>query len=108
MKPMIREETWPIIDQFFREMPEAIGKLPTFQEALAESLRRGEQQGLQQGALRTLRQTLIRQLHRKFIHVPEGLVQRIEKCSNLDQLDRWLDQIISAQELADIERLFKA
>jgi len=37
MKPMIRE-------------------VPAFQEALAESLQRG-----QQGALRTLRQTLIRQ-----------------------------------------------
>jgi len=26
MKPMIREDTWPIIDQFFRETPEAMVK----------------------------------------------------------------------------------
>ncbi len=31
MKPMIREETWSVIDTFFREMPEAFRKIPTFQ-----------------------------------------------------------------------------
>jgi len=49
MKHMIREETWPIIDQFFQEMPEAIGKLPTFQDALSESLRQGFQDGERHG-----------------------------------------------------------
>jgi len=38
MKHIIHEETWPFIDQFFQEMPEAIEKLPTFQDALAERL----------------------------------------------------------------------
>ena len=99
MKHIIREETWSIIDQFFQEMPEAIGKLPTFQEALADSRRQGIQRGIQRGEQRTL----IRQLHRKFTRVPKGIVQHIEATTDLGQLDNWLIQIISAQKLADID-----
>jgi len=34
MKVTVREETWPVIDEFFRKVPEALQKLPTLQEAL--------------------------------------------------------------------------
>jgi hypothetical protein len=91
MKHLIREETWPIIDQFFQEMPEAIEKLPTFQDALTESMRQGE------------KRTLIRQLHRKFTRVPKGIVQHIETTTDLGQLDNWLDQVISAKKLTEID-----
>jgi hypothetical protein len=107
MKHLIREETWPIIDQFFQEMPEAIGKLPTFQEALAESLRQGFQQGEKQGEKQGEQQgeqrMLVRQLHRKFTPVPKGIVQHIEATTDLEQLDDWLDQVISAKKLTDID-----
>jgi hypothetical protein len=99
MRYQIREETWPVIDQFFREMPEAIGKLPTFQEALAESQRQSVQDGIQQGEQRTL----IRQLRRKFTQVPKNVVQKIESTSDIEQLDSWLDQIILANDLAEID-----
>jgi len=56
MKPIIHEETWSIIDQFFRETPGAIGKLKTFQEALAEMLSKGEQQGIQKGMQKGMQQ----------------------------------------------------
>jgi len=103
MKHMIHEETWAVIDQFFQEMPEAIGKLPTFKEALADSLRQGIKQGEQQGEQRGEQRTLIRQLQRKFTHVPKGIVQHIEATTDLEQLDNWLVQIISAQKLAEID-----
>ncbi len=107
MKHIIREETWPIIDQFFQEMPEAIGKLPTFQDALVESERQGfqegERRGERQGEQRGEQRTLIRQLRRKFTRVPKGIVQQIEATSDLEQLDNWLDQIISAKKLAEID-----
>ena len=99
MKYQIREETWPIIDQFFREMPEAIGKLPTFQEALTSTQR----QSIQQGALGNEHRIVIRQLQRKFSQIPMGLVQHIEATDDIDQLDQWLDQIVSATELAEID-----
>ncbi|TGO02887.1 hypothetical protein PN36_17405 [Candidatus Thiomargarita nelsonii] len=116
MRPMIREDTWPIIDQFFREMPEAIGKLPTFQEALADSLKQGKQQGIQQGkkigeqqgALHNEHRLVLRQLQRRFNQVPKGIVQQIEATSDLEQLDQWLVQIITAKELEEIKRLFQS
>ncbi len=123
MKHLIREETWPIIDRFFQETPEAIGKLPTFQEALTSirqqaleqglgqglvrgeqlGLVRGEQLGLVRGEQLGEQRTLIRQLRRKFTEVPETIVQQIEATKNIEQLDNWLDQIISANKLADID-----
>jgi len=103
VKYQIREETWPIIDQFFQEMPEAIGKLPTFQSALTSAQQQSLQQGLQQGKQIGEQKTLIRQLHRKFPQVPPGIVQHINDTSDLEQLDEWLDQIILAHELADID-----
>ena len=99
MKHMIREETWPVIDQFFRAMPEAFRKIPTFQEVLAESQRRY----LQQGALGNEHRTLIHLLRHKFSQVPTSLVQHIEATSDFEQLDNWAVQILSAKELADID-----
>jgi hypothetical protein len=103
MRYQIREETWPIIDQFFREIPEAIGKLPTFQEALASTQKRSIQQGLQQGALSKAHQMVTRQLRRKFPQIPTSLVQHIEATSDMEQLDNWLDQIMLANDLAQID-----
>jgi hypothetical protein len=103
MKFMIREETWPIIDQFFQEMPEAIGKLPTFQEALSESMRQGFQEGEQQGEQRGEQRMLIRQLRHKFSRVPKGIVQQIETTTDMELLDNWLIQVISAKKLAEID-----
>jgi hypothetical protein len=97
MRPVIREDTWPYIDQFFRETPDAIGKIPTFQDALAESRRSGQQIGEQR--------TLIRQLRRKFARVPDKVVQKIEATNDLELLDNWLDQIITADSLAKMERV---
>jgi hypothetical protein len=95
MKHLIHEETWPIIDQFFQEMPEAIEKLPTFQDALAERLRQGERQGE--------KRTLIRQLRHKFSHIPQSIVQLIEATTDMEQLDNWSVQIISANKLTEID-----
>ncbi len=91
MKHLIHEETWPIIDQFFQEMPEAIEKLPTFQDALAESQRQGE------------KQILVRQLRHKFSRIPKGIVQQIEATTDNEQLNNWSVQIISAKKLTDID-----
>jgi hypothetical protein len=99
MKYQIREETWPVIDQFFREMPEAIGKLPTFQDALAST----QKQSALKSALSTTHRIVVRQLRRKFAQVPNSIVQQIETTSDMEQLDNWLDQIVSANELAEID-----
>ena len=92
MKLEIREETWPYIDRYFKEVPEDMMKLPTFREMLAESQREGERVG----KLLNQHNTLLRLLEHKFGSVPTPLRQQIESCDDSAQLDLWLDQILAA------------
>lgn len=94
MKPMIREDTWPYIDQFLQATPEALLKVPTFREALAESERRGVQRGEQQ--------TLMYILRHRFGEIPDPIIQRIEAATDPDQLKRWIDQALDVSTLAEI------
>lgn len=92
MKLTIKEETWPYIDRYFKEVPEDLLKLPTFREMLKESQREGEKLGEKRG--KSL--TLLRLLEHKFGPVPAPLRQQVESCNDSEQLDRWLDQILAA------------
>jgi len=87
-------------------MPEAMRKIPTFQEALTDSRISGKKIGEQEGARNTLRRTLIRQLRRKFDRLPDIMVLRIQTTEDLEQLDNWLDQIISVNSLAEAKQVF--
>ena len=91
MELTIHEETWPYIDEFFRKVPEAMGKVPSFQEALTET------------ALDSQRKTLIRVLRHKFDEISDGILQLIAETSESEQLDTWLDQALDAEQLSDIE-----
>lgn len=94
MKTMIREETWPLIDQFLRETPEAMGKLRTIQAVLEESK--------QQGMLLNQQDTLQHILRHKFGAIPDNIIQTIQMTDNLARLQQWLDQALDAARLADI------
>lgn len=94
MKTMIREETWPLIDQFLRETPEAMGKLHTFREALEESK--------QQGIVVTQQRTLQHLLRHKFGAIPDSIVQAIQMTENIAKLEEWFDQALDATKLADV------
>ena len=111
MRVEIREETWPYIDRFFQGMPEAYRKLPTFQDALEEKGRQSEKIGLQKGqeigqeigAVQTQQRLLIRQLRRKFPSLPGEVTQLVEATESTELLDKWFDQALEANELADID-----
>jgi len=94
MELTIHEETWPYIDEFFRKVPDAMQKVPTFQEALEASE--------QQGVLRTQRRTLIRFLQHKFGELPDKIIQLIEKTNDSEQLDDWMDQAFDAESLTSM------
>ncbi|MCB0111473.1 MAG: hypothetical protein KDE53_36375, partial [Caldilineaceae bacterium] len=98
MELTIREETWPYIDEFFRNVPESMRKVPTFQEALAKS----EQSGVQSGVQAGVRRTLLLALRHKFDEIPEEVEQLIEATNNLEQLDQWLEQTLDADALEEI------
>ena len=72
-------------------------------ESLRQGFQQGEKQGFQQGFQQGEQRMLVRQLHRKFTRVPKGIVQHIETTADLEQLDDWLDQVISAKKLAEID-----
>jgi hypothetical protein len=96
MKFKLREETQRQVDEFFRHMPEEQKLKYSF---LHDAQRVAEQQGI--------RKTLVRLLHRKFAPVPESVVQKVEATHDQKQLENWIDQIITANSLADMGLLTK-
>jgi hypothetical protein len=99
MRPVLTEDTWKAIDEFFRQTPEAPEKLTSWQEVIAESARRERQRERQQ----TLKQTLLRLLHHKFSEVPGEVAQQIEATEDPERLNEWIDRILDAKTLADME-----
>ena len=79
-------------------MPEAFYKIPTFRNAFVEQ----EQQVTQQAEQRAKQQTFIRLLRRKFTFVPDQVVNQIENTTDAQQLESWLDQILSANSLQEM------
>jgi hypothetical protein len=107
MKPVLTEDTWKAIDEFFWQTPEAPEKLTSWQEVIAESERRATLQGEQRGALRTQQQTLIRLLRHKFPEAPDSLVRRIEATEDPERLSGWLDPLLDASTLAEVEQILE-
>lgn len=95
MELTIREETWPYIDEFFRNVPEAMRKVPTFQEAIEASERRG--------AVHNQQQTLILILRHRFEEVADHIVQRINTTDNLEELASWLEQALDVSSIEEID-----
>jgi hypothetical protein len=87
----IHEETWPYIDEFFRNVPEATKKVPTFQEALEASERRGATQNQQQ--------TLLLILRHRFGTIPDWMVQKIETAHELPLLAKWVEQALDTNSI---------
>jgi hypothetical protein len=92
MKFKLREETQRQVDEFFRQMPEE-------QKLKYSFLHDVEQQGI--------RKTLVRQLHRQFAPLPKSVLQKVEATHDQKQLENWIDQIITANSLADMGLLTK-
>jgi len=99
MPVKIREDTWSHINGFLKEVPEGFLKLSTFRDVLDEKERIGWREGEQSAQQRIL----VRQLRRRFPQAPETVVQRIEATESINVLDRWLDEILIANDLADTE-----
>lgn len=56
----------------------------------------------EEGEVRGLKKTLIRQLHKKFSRVPDQIVECVEAATETEQLNTWLDEIITARKLSDV------
>jgi hypothetical protein len=62
-----------------------------------------KEEGAKEGATKALQQALIRLLKGRFGDVPEELSSTIRATNDREQLDAWLDQVIKAETLEEIE-----
>lgn len=107
MKMVISEETWPYIDQFFREMPEALQKLPTFREALDESKAAGEAAGERSGMRQGLLAAIELGLELKFGATGLALLPAMRQVENLDVLRALYEGVKTAQQLTELRELYQ-
>jgi hypothetical protein len=60
------------------------------------------ERGAHQAGLQTRRQTLVRLLRKRFGKVPSAVVSVVEATDDVDQLDNWLDQLVTADTLEEL------
>jgi hypothetical protein len=72
---------------------QAMGK--TIAEELIE-------EGKEQGALESKRETLLLQLRKKFKRVPASVEEEVNGTRDIQQLDTWLGEFATAKKLTDI------
>ena len=68
-------------------------------QTMAEALMK---EGRQQERVRSRQQMLLRLLRSKFGNVPKKTVQAIKVTAEVKQLDAWLDQVLAAKTLKDM------
>jgi hypothetical protein len=70
-------------------------------QGMAQGIERGMVQGIDQGRLSGARAALRRVLARRQLAPSKGDEARIDACTDLATLDRWLDQAITAASVSD-------
>jgi flagellar biosynthesis/type III secretory pathway protein FliH len=82
------------------------GRAEGLTEGRAEGLTEGRTEGLSegraQGQVLALTRTLIHQLSKRFGTISEDVASRIQATSDIQQLDTWLDRVITAQSLGEV------
>ena len=68
-----------------------------------EGERKGRTEGRTEAAIETRQQTLVRQLRRRFGDVPASAVSAVEATTDVEQLDTWLDRLVTASTLDELE-----
>lgn len=68
-------------------------------QTIAEALK---EEGRVEGAVQSLRNALLRLLRLKFRKIPPGIERRIENTEDVDQLNAWLDALMTARRLPSL------
>jgi hypothetical protein len=76
----------------------------TIADALREEgLKKGLKKGRKEGEIRGLRQALLRQIRKRFGEVSLEIVDTIEATEDINQLNTWLDQFVTARTLEQMK-----
>ncbi|PKW07945.1 hypothetical protein BX260_3127 [Streptomyces sp. 5112.2] len=62
----------------------------------------GLEQGLEQGHIQTRREMTLRILERRAIPAPDAVRERVETCTDLDQLDTWARRAVHATDATEL------
>ena len=65
--------------------------------------RKGERKGRNEAAIETRQQMLIRLLRRRFQDIPGEIVNAVQATREIDRLDQWLDRLVTADSLHELE-----
>ena len=68
-------------------------------QTIAEML---EEKGIEKGTLNTLRTTLLRLLRKRFKKVPREVEAHVSATTNVRELQKWLDNVLDAETLAEV------
>jgi predicted transposase YdaD len=76
----------------------------TIADALREEgLKKGLKKGRKEGEIRGLRQALLRQIRKRFGELSPEIVDTIEATQDINQLNTWLDQFVTARTLEQMK-----
>ncbi|WP_437313236.1 hypothetical protein [Sorangium sp. So ce385] len=78
------------------------GKLEGMREGKLEGMREGKLEGVREGELKGKRDTLLRLLARAGIVLSEDESARIQACTDIATLDRWIDNVLGAKIAAEV------
>ncbi|MGK4003894.1 hypothetical protein WMF31_14775 [Sorangium sp. So ce1036] len=78
------------------------GELKGMREGKLEGMREGKLEGMREGELKGRRETLLRLLARSGIVLAENESARIQACSDIATLDRWIDNVLGAKTATEV------
>ncbi|WP_438018465.1 hypothetical protein WMF18_05055 [Sorangium sp. So ce315] len=75
---------------------------PSLQRLIDRGIREGELKGMREGRLEGKRDTLLRLLARAGIALTEDESARIQACTDVATLDRWIENVLGAKTAAEV------
>lgn len=90
-----------------QETTESVSQAERSQESLMtewdKECKEELEKSLDEGELKNMRNSLLRLLSKKFTHMPDDIIKRIEQTNDLTHLQDWFDQAIMATRIEMIE-----
>ena len=78
------------------------GREKGLKQGLKQGLERGREEGRQAGLVAGKRETLLQLLATKFGTLPGETTLRVQSMGSLDELDRYLDRLLTAKSLDEM------
>ncbi len=90
------------MEKSYAQLLQEKGRQEGIQQGLQQGLQKGIEKGLQEGEVEARRKTLLRLLRKRFGGLPEETASKIERAADVDQLDAWIDAVLTASTIDDV------